>query len=117
MDTARAIAEYYQQHDLNAVVFIEDLDTLPLLHVTVGPNPQRNDLFGLDTLTLTTYALGRTDALELAEAALALADGDPVFVEGRGLIDRFTSIAAPIVTPYSEQIFTAVAEATAEYRL
>lgn len=117
MDTARLITEHLFNHGINATVYIDDFEDLPLVHVTVGPNPQRSELFGLDTLTLTTYATSRTQALALAEQALALADGEPVFVEGRGLVDRFTSFAAPTAHLFSEQIVTAMAEATAEYRL
>lgn len=117
MDTARLITEHLIAHGINATVYIDDFQDLPMVHVTVGPNPQRNDLGGLDTLTLTTYATSRTEALAITEQALALADGGPVFVEGQGLIDRFTSFAAPTAQLFSEQITTATAEATAEYRL
>lgn len=117
MDTARLITEHLNANGLPATVYIDDFEDLPLVHVTVGPNPQRNELFGLDTLTLTTYATSRTAALAIAEQALALADGGPVFVQGQGLVDRFTSFAAPTAQLFSEQIVTATAEATAEYRL
>lgn len=118
MDTADATAQYMDAQGIRAVTHVASLglDVLPLLHVT-QTRTERNDLFGLDTLTLVAYATGRDEALATLERALALADRRPVFVAGLGLIDRLERLSAPVPAPFTDDLVTASAEITAEYRL
>lgn len=116
MDTARIAAEHFAEAGIRAVTFIDSYNPLPLLHVT-QTRTERNDLFGLDTLTITGYALDRTGALKVVEDALALADGQPVFHTKYGLVDRLERLSAPVPAALSDQLMTASAEVTAEYRL
>ncbi len=116
MDTARITAALLAGAGLTAVTYIDTYDPLPLIHVT-QTRIERNDLFGLDTLTLTTYAPGRTAALDTLEEALALADGRPVFDAEHGLVDRLSRFSGPVPATFTDQLMTASAEVTAEYRL
>lgn len=116
MDTARITAALLAGAGITAVTYIDTYDDLPFIHIT-QTRTERNDLFGLDTLTLTGYAPGRTAALEVIEAALALADGRPVFDAEHGLIDRLSRFSAPVPSSFTDQLVTASAEVTAEYRL
>lgn len=116
MDTARVTAALFTDHGITAVTYIDSYNTLPFIHIT-QTRTERNDLFGLDTLTLTGYAPGRSTALAIVEEALALADGRPVFAEGQGLIDRLVRFSGPVPSTFTDQLMTASAEVTAEYRL
>lgn len=116
MDTARLTADYLNASGIRAVTFVDAYTDLPLVHVT-QTRSERNELFGLDTLTLTGYAPGRSDVLDVVERALALADGRPVFSESYGLIDRLERLSAPVPMTFVDDLMTASAEITAEYRL
>lgn len=116
MDTARITATLLISNGIRAVTYIDTYDPLPFVHLT-QTRTERNDLFGLDTITLTGYAPGRDAALAVVEAALALADGRAVFDAERGLIDRLTRFSAPVPSTFTDQLMTASAEITAEYRL
>lgn len=116
MDTARIAAEHFTEAGIRAVTFIDSYNPLPLLHVS-QTRSERNNLFGLDTLTITGYARDRTGALKVVEDALALADGGHVFHSTYGLLDRLERLSAPVPAALSDQIMTASAEVTAEYRL
>lgn len=117
MDTTRAVAEHFVAHDIEAVTFVDTLDRVPFIHVTKQPSSDQSDLFGLDILTLIAYAASRTGALDLIEEALDLVDGEPVWVASQGLIDRLSRSKAPTVTALSDQLVTASASVTAEYRI
>lgn len=116
MDTARITVQLFSSNGIQAVTYIDSYDPLPFVHVT-QTRTERNDLFGLDTLTLTAYALGRTAALDTLEAALALADGRHVFDPDHGMVDRLSRFSAPVPATFTDQLMTATAEVTAEYRL
>lgn len=118
MDTARIVTEQLRAAGINAVVYIDTLAPadLPLLHVTTT-RTERTDLFGLDTLTLTAYAPGRAAALAVVEEALEWADGRAVFHASIGLVDRLLRLSGPVPSSFTDDMFTASAEVTAEYRL
>lgn len=116
MDTARITVGLLNGAGITAVAYIDSYDPLPFVHIT-QTRTERNDLFGLDTLTITGYAAGRTDALAVVEAALALADGRHVFDADHGMIDRLSRFSAPVPSTFTDQLMTASAEVTAEYRL
>lgn len=116
MDTARLTADYFNDNGIRAVTFVDSYTDLPMVHVT-QTRSERNELFGLDTLTLTGYASGRSDVLDVVEKALALADGRPVFSVQHGLIDRLERLSAPVPMTFVDDLMTASAEITAEYRL
>lgn len=116
MDTARALAEALDPEGIHAVTFIDSYNPLPLIHIT-QTRSERNDLFGLDTLTITGYAPDRGAALDVVERVLALADGRPVFSARHGLIDRLERLSAPVPMSFVDSLMSASAEVTAEYRL
>lgn len=116
MDTARITAELLNNAGIHAVTFVDTYTELPLIHIT-QTRSDRNDLFGLDTLTLTGYAAGRTGVLDVVENALALADGRAVFSAQHGLIDRLERLSAPVPMTFVDDLMTASAEITAAYRL
>ena len=116
MDTARITAALLAGAGITAVTYIDTYDDLPFIHIT-QTRTERNDLFGLDTLTLTGYADGRSGVLDVVEAALALADGRAVFSAKHGLIDRLERLSAPVPMTFVDDLMTASAEITASYRL
>ncbi|MGO2312309.1 MAG: hypothetical protein ACTH6A_09815 [Brachybacterium tyrofermentans] len=116
MDTARITAELFNETGIHAVTFVDSYADLPLIHIT-QTRSDRNELFGLDTLTITGYASGRSGVLDVVENALALADGRPVFSAKYGLIDRLERLSAPVPMTFVDDLMTASAEVTAEYRL
>lgn len=110
LEEANLPAAGYQPADLSP-------ENLPSVTVEVTAS-QIQTPFGLDTLTLTAYAAGRSEALSLLSGCIdALDERCGVFDTAFGCVDRFNASTGPTLIPFSDSITTATCQVLAEYRV